>query len=90
MSSNRLSGPIPTTFANLVNITRINLHSNLLTGTLEPFVSLRTMDFLNIGDNRISGEFAAGLRASGPTTYIILCVLFEFLRGLQNVKIGKP
>jgi hypothetical protein len=57
MSSNRLSGPIPTTFANLVNITRINLHSNLLTGTLQPFVSLRTMDYLNVGDNRISGEF---------------------------------
>lgn len=56
MSSNRLTDVIPTTISNLVNISRINLHSNKLTGTLQPFVNLRSLTYLNVGDNLLTGE----------------------------------
>ena len=55
-SSNQLSGNLPTTFDNVVNIELLNLQDNLLTGSIPPALfALKELVGLLLGDNSLNG-----------------------------------
>ncbi|RKZ36784.1 MAG: hypothetical protein DRQ49_17345 [Gammaproteobacteria bacterium] len=62
LSSNQLSGTIPSELSNLVNLTRLDLDSNQLSGTIPSELgNLVNLTYLNLGDNQLSGTIPSEL-----------------------------
>ena len=53
--NNKLSGSIPASFTKLVNLIRLVLHSNMMTGGLGVISSLKNLSVLVVNHNRFSG-----------------------------------
>lgn len=57
LDNNNLTGSIPRSFNGLVNLNRLELQHNNITGDLPVLYQLRNLFFLDLSDNRITGNF---------------------------------
>ncbi|MDP7028001.1 MAG: leucine-rich repeat domain-containing protein, partial [Candidatus Marinimicrobia bacterium] len=75
LSSNGLTGEIPSCIGNLTNLTCLDLGSNELTGEIPSEIgNLTNLDYLNLGDNQLTGEIPSEI---GNLTNLIFLGLSE-------------
>ncbi|PRP88476.1 ERECTA-like kinase [Planoprotostelium fungivorum] len=59
-----LTGSIPESVSSLIQLTNLNLRNNQLTGFIPDLSDLKSLEILNLGDNRLSGSIPAWIGQS--------------------------
>ncbi|KAF3435979.1 hypothetical protein FNV43_RR23071 [Rhamnella rubrinervis] len=73
LSSNRLSGQIPATLANLVELVQVNLSRNHLSGIIPMNIGeLSRLESLDLSHNQLSGKIPMGLAKLSSLSYLDL------------------
>ncbi|KAF3435986.1 hypothetical protein FNV43_RR23078 [Rhamnella rubrinervis] len=73
LSSNRLSGQIPATLANLVELVQLNLSRNHLSGIIPMNIGeLNRLESLDLSHNKLSGRIPMGLAKLSTLSYLDL------------------
>ena len=64
MQNNNLTGTIPNSFGNLINLQEVKLSYNQLSGTLPPMEQLVNLTYFSVSNNQLTGSFPAGLTSA--------------------------